>query len=337
MKKASLSEKLDTELFDLIKGDDVLAFKELFNRRWESLYILAFALLNNEDLSKDILKDIFVDIWSRRDEIEHEYFGGYLRQAVRFSSFNELRKKGLDKEQKDFLEMSPEEFKKIIKKAKQGIASSAELEILKTFENHFVHKNKNQAFASDLEKLRIQDEIIELIGPKKATFNWVKVAAALVIAISILSSLWIIQSKSEKEHWLIAKTELGETKKVEMEDGSVFTLNSNSELFYTDDFKTNRRIELDGEAFFKVSKDPNHPFIVNGSTLKTTVLGTEFSMSNYPHEQMAKVVLFEGSVKVEMGEKSEILKPGEKLEWNSKKEKMAISPLDSLRDLGWIN
>jgi ferric-dicitrate binding protein FerR (iron transport regulator) len=73
---------------------------------------------------------------------------------------------------------------------------------------------------------------------------------------------------------------------------------------------------LTGEAFFDVSKDSLHPFVINADELNVRVLGTRFNVSSYPEDGTTDVVLVEGSVgmheKIENFNKSisTILKPG---------------------------
>lgn len=83
---------------------------------------------------------------------------------------------------------------------------------------------------------------------------------------------------------------------VKLSDGSVVELNLNSELRYFN-FKDQRQVTLiKGEAFFKVSHDSNHPFIVRAGHGQTRVTGTQFNVWKY--QDQVKVTLVEGSVLV---------------------------------------
>jgi transmembrane sensor len=67
-------------------------------------------------------------------------------------------------------------------------------------------------------------------------------------------------------------------RRVMMEDGTVITLKPNSSIEYPDKFSDHdRRIQLNGEAFFDVSKDKNRPFIISTSAVTVKVLGTSFN------------------------------------------------------------
>ena len=97
-------------------------------------------------------------------------------------------------------------------------------------------------------------------------------------------------------------------------DGTRVWLNSASSLRYPTAFAGNeRRVELIGEAYFEVSKDPNKPFYVKTATQTVAVLGTHFNINSYADEGATKTTLLEGSVRVTGNSNgvSAKLKPGE--------------------------
>lgn len=79
-------------------------------------------------------------------------------------------------------------------------------------------------------------------------------------------------------------------------DGTVGMLNSGSCLSYSLPFHNNRHITLDGEAWFEVSHDVEHPFEITAGTSTVRVLGTKFNMRAYTTEHNVEVVLEEGKV-----------------------------------------
>jgi transmembrane sensor len=79
-------------------------------------------------------------------------------------------------------------------------------------------------------------------------------------------------------------------------DGTKGMLNSGSRLGYTLPFKYNRKVQLEGEAWFEVARDEDHPFEINTGNSMVRVLGTSFNMSAYPSENYVEVVLQQGKV-----------------------------------------
>lgn len=112
---------------------------------------------------------------------------------------------------------------------------------------------------------------------------------------------------------MIMVSTLDDTKAVRLPDGTEITLNRYTSLIYPDRFKEqNREVSLKGEAYFAVTKDKNHPFIVQTGAVDVRVLGTEFNVEAYPRDELVKTTLFEGSVAVDTeNDNSLVLVPGE--------------------------
>lgn len=91
----------------------------------------------------------------------------------------------------------------------------------------------------------------------------------------------------------------GRREQVILPDGSKVWLNSGSTLIYPSTFaESERGVYLNGEGFFEVTKDTEHPFVVNTRFLKMKVLGTTFNVSSYPGDKQVKATLETGSLKV---------------------------------------
>lgn len=122
----------------------------------------------------------------------------------------------------------------------------------------------------------------------------------------------------EKLVYNTIKIPYGKRFELQLSDGTIVHLNSGTTLKYPVKFiaSENRQVFLDGEAFFDVTKDKTHPFVVNADNLNVRVLGTHFNVSNYPEDKLTDVVLVEGSVGLYTtnekfnAKKNTILKPG---------------------------
>lgn len=91
-------------------------------------------------------------------------------------------------------------------------------------------------------------------------------------------------------------TPRGKSYKVILRDGTTVLMNADSKLTFPTAFDGNLRVvKLIGEAYFKVSKDAKHPFIVQTEKVMTRVLGTEFNLRAYPAAD-THVTLISGSV-----------------------------------------
>lgn len=93
--------------------------------------------------------------------------------------------------------------------------------------------------------------------------------------------------------------EYGSKSRITLPDGTTVKLNSGSRLMYPSHFETNmRKVHLEGEGFFDVSKDENRPFFVNTQLISIKVLGTSFNVKSYAEENLIETTLVEGSVEI---------------------------------------
>ncbi|SKB95923.1 FecR family protein [Sphingobacterium nematocida] len=102
----------------------------------------------------------------------------------------------------------------------------------------------------------------------------------------------------------------GETYKVRLPDGSLVYLNAASSLTYPVSLIEHgkRKVKLRGEGYFEISKDKEHPFVVQTDNQEVEVLGTHFNINAYGDEPAVRTTLLEGRIRVN---KSTILFPGE--------------------------
>lgn len=127
--------------------------------------------------------------------------------------------------------------------------------------------------------------------------NWRPLASAAVIALLALPAIaWIGWEQGLLPNRYQHFDSAGQVRTVQLADGSQVELNLNSELRYFN-FKHHRQVDLiKGEAFFEVTHDSTHPFIVHAGRGQIRVTGTQFNVWKY--QDQVKVTLVEGSVLV---------------------------------------
>ena len=135
----------------------------------------------------------------------------------------------------------------------------------------------------------------KLLIPKQKTkkkFSVYRVAAAVSVILLIgVAALYILNPRQEV---IYAQNEVLESK---LPDGTEITVNKNSSITYSKKFnKKERKVELAGDAYFKVEKDKTKPFIIDAESFYVEVLGTEFYVNSIFKER--QVVVTEGSVAV---------------------------------------
>ncbi len=93
---------------------------------------------------------------------------------------------------------------------------------------------------------------------------------------------------------------------ITLPDGTLVTLNANTELKYPEKFTNYERIvKLTGEAYFDVVHDAAHPFVVETGNIRVEDLGTSFNISAYPGHGMVEVNVTTGSVRLSDRQKNE--------------------------------
>ncbi|MEO7769296.1 MAG: RNA polymerase sigma-70 factor [Ferruginibacter sp.] len=82
----------DSDLYRLVKQNDLKAFEELYTRYWPILVNSAYKRLNSKEKAEDIVQNIFIEIYQRRAVIEITIsIRAYLNQALKFKILNEYR------------------------------------------------------------------------------------------------------------------------------------------------------------------------------------------------------------------------------------------------------
>lgn len=130
---------------------------------------------------------------------------------------------------------------------------------------------------------------------------------------------------------------LGQTYNLTLSDGTIVMLNAGSTLKFPFQFNGQQRnVYLEGEAFFKVTKDVKHPFIVHTSLTQIKDLGTQFDVNTY-HSGKVHTSLVEGKVETRSRDgKIMSLSPGFQADYDSS-EGFSKSKFDEMDVLSWMN
>ncbi|MEL6616574.1 MAG: FecR domain-containing protein [Bacteroidota bacterium] len=149
------------------------------------------------------------------------------------------------------------------------------------------------------------------VRPARRRSRW-RVGAWATLAVAVVVAAWGLWRPA------VVTTGPGESFAHTLPDGSTVELAPASEIRYARGFRglfgadETRAVALTGEAFFNVETD-GRPFVVSTHDAAVTVLGTRFSVRARPDDQTAatRVVLEEGSVRVDAGTETVVLAPGE--------------------------
>lgn len=224
---------------------------------------------------------------------------------------------------------NPDE-KKLFKKMKTNIENINRLD--------YMHEEETNIAWEKLQS-RIQQEGEEI---KKHSFlnrlnfsysNVLKLAASIVVLLGISWLTFnIYASQQSKTIETFAKKS-----EVTLPDGTQVTLNAYTKLTYPKKFDNDtRRVELSGEAFFNVSRNPEKPFIINAKDAEIKVLGTSFNVLARNNIKGVDVVVTTGTVSLSsMTNKTEsiILSVGES--GNLLQNKVLKTKVSDINYLSW--
>ncbi|WP_077032984.1 FecR domain-containing protein [Pelomonas sp. KK5] len=149
------------------------------------------------------------------------------------------------------------------------------------------------------ERLRRWGWALQDLAAPRPAWGLAGGAAALALVAIVGVQQWRAQqAPSARPTSYVA--ELGSRQMVALEDGTRLTLNTRSKVRVAVT-RSERRVWVDqGEVFFDVAKDPEHPFVVIAGDKRITVLGTKFSV--YRKGEQTQVTVLEGRVRVESPE-----------------------------------
>lgn len=114
-----------------------------------------------------------------------------------------------------------------------------------------------------------------------------RIWSAAVAAVLAAIAMFILFNKSEERllpthqtAWITKVSGPGKITNIMLPDSTEIWLNAGSSISFPDNIKqaSFRTVKLNGEAFFKVKRDPKHPFIVHSVNIQTRVLGTSFNI-----------------------------------------------------------
>jgi transmembrane sensor len=177
-----------------------------------------------------------------------------------------------------------------------------------SFISQILTSHKKIKYDDDLKKRQAGRLLARIKAEEKSkqnnkTLYFLRIAAAAMILVALSVFLLkrdLFMSSDTRDAQLELIVPSGEKSQLILADGTKVWINSESRLVYPVSFKDrDRRVMLEGEAYFDVSKVENSPFTVYTQDVKVKVLGTKFNIKSYPKDQTIETTVVEGLVRVE--------------------------------------
>jgi ferric-dicitrate binding protein FerR (iron transport regulator) len=212
----------------------------------------------------------------------------------------------------------------LLEKFRQGTCTAAEQQLLHRWLDHLEQDAETDLPLSDEEKQRIKNSMLQkiLLAPGKAPRShlirrrWLQAAAVLLPLIGAAYFFRLQQTSTHATAWLTRHNAGAQVQRLLLPDSSQVMLGAHTTIqypaTYTGAVRTVRLLE--GKAFFNTRTDPQHPFIVESNHIRTTVLGTSFSVAAYKNLYACRVTVMTGKVQVHTnGNDYGILIPSQRL------------------------
>lgn len=218
-------------------------------------------------------------------------------------------------------------------------------------------KNKTEEFISrvkldsrveaEMERMRfsILQDVHHRIGNANTHRRRINIAwmAAASVALLIGVAAWLLQiGNTDVERGLVELScPMGVKSTLTLPDGTSVLMNGGTKLSYSaEEFgEKERRVWLDGEAFFDVTRNEEAPFVVHSGSTQVRVLGTRFNVESYESDDCVKVTLESGSVEMTADEVKEkcLLSPGQQAVYTKQMHQLQRRPANVEEVLAWCN
>ncbi|MCL3782681.1 DUF4974 domain-containing protein [Prolixibacteraceae bacterium JC049] len=173
----------------------------------------------------------------------------------------------------------------------------------------------------------IEEKTVELTPPQSDNIDWKKwlnIAAIFIAGVLISSVFYFGEIGLGKNELTSTTIEMpkGAQSKMTLPDGSVVWINAGTKLSYDKAFGIkNRRLHLDGEAFFEVAKDASKAFLVATKEVTVKAYGTAFNVKDYSSDNFVETTLVEGKISVAKNSSP----------WNSSKNEVFLNDNEQIR------
>uniref|UniRef100_UPI003216EF69 FecR family protein n=1 Tax=uncultured Draconibacterium sp. TaxID=1573823 RepID=UPI003216EF69 len=205
----------------------------------------------------------------------------------------------------------------------------------------------NYALKELINKVRT-DRVVS----KSATgfITWVSRIAAVLSIPLLLATIYLYQKTTDLDsnHIISASSEnvintfsspMGAKSQVALPDGSIVWLNSGSSISFPSFFDSkSRNVELKGEAYFDVTRNPDIPMIVTTSNIKIKVYGTKFNVNAFADNNTIETTLVEGKITIIPEDRNNefLVRPQHTAFYSIIEKKLHVKKIDNVADyIGW--
>lgn len=169
-------------------------------------------------------------------------------------------------------------------------------------ETEFIGKKSAELILADGQRIDLEIQVVDLEEQ-----NGVSISNTRDSYLAYSGDTSVLEADSaEQLIYNTLKVPVGADYKLRLADGTTIWLNCGTEIHYPVKFgKQERRVYLDGEAYFEVKKAAEWPFIVETERMHVQVTGTRFNVKSYRSEEIVHTTLVSGSVNINTPDEDE--------------------------------
>lgn len=213
----------------------------------------------------------------------------------------------------------------LIEKFRRGHCTEAEKQLLHRWLDLLEQDAGDELSLSAEEKQRIRHHMLENILPanqaaprRRMIFRtWMKAAAVLLPLVATGAYyLWRQHTAAPDSNWLTRTNATAQVQQFRLPDSSLVMLGAHTTICFPARYTAEERLVKlqEGKAFFDVRSNSQQPFIVESNGIRTTVLGTSFSVASYKGLYTCRVTVMTGKVQVHTGNNNfGVLMPAERI------------------------
>lgn len=179
--------------------------------------------------------------------------------------------------------------------------------------------------------------VLTLANGKTIVLDDAKDGKLTDVAVKNHSQVSYVDGNKEKVELNTMTTPKGKQFSLVLGDGTKVWLNAASSITYPTAFVGNeRKVHITGEVYFEVTHDVKKPFNVTVNGMNVQVLGTHFNVNSYGDQGGIKTTLLQGSIKVSIAGKAQMIKPGQQAQVSNETIKV-VSNTDVAAVMAWKN
>lgn len=234
---------------------------------------------------------------------------------------------------------------KILQRLETGTCTPQELQWLQDwYENQ--SEQSMHTFRDEAHKQQLQTDMLQHIHAElepvqapvvRMRYRW-QIAAAVLAGVVGACSWWFLSTWQPRHKMIIVQVATGQQQELVLPDSSRVWLNAGARMEYPQEFGNVRTVKLDGEGFFDIKQDEQHPFEVHTVELNVQVLGTSFDVKAYSTLDETQVTVKTGMVKVLHAQKGlDVLSANDQLIFSRSAQQYMKSKADNQQINEWAN